>query len=135
MPFERVEDELYRIYDAAIAKTLVALIDRSPYHDTIRLAGFDRKNKEHLFVLRVALMARELYQTPVELAVPWWEGLFINWKIRKGFNKIKVVNRFEPNSIWVPSLVGKVKSEIRGEYGICIHLDNIYNNYYEGSCD
>ena len=135
MPFELMEDELYRTYDAAVAKTADVLINRSPYHDTIRLAGFDRNNQEHLFILRVALMVRDLCQTPVELAIPWWDGLVINWKIRKGFNKVKIVNRFEPNSIWVPSLVGKIKSEIREEHGICIHLDNIYNIYYEGSCD
>ena len=134
MPTHTLEDELYHIYDAVIAKTLVTLINRSPYHDTIRLAGFDRKNQEHLFILRVALMVRDLYQTPVELAIPWWDGIVINWKIRKGFKKIKIVNPFEPNHIWVPSLVGKIKAEIKSEHGICIYLDNIYNIYYEGSC-
>ena len=134
MPFELMEEELYRIYDATIAKTLVTLINHSSHHDTIRLSGFDRKNQEHLFVLRVALMVRDFYQMPIELAIPWWDGVVINWKIRKGFNKVKIVNRFESNSIWVPSLIGKIKSEIRSEHDICIHLDNIYNIYYEGSC-
>lgn len=133
MPIHTLEDEMYRIYDTVVAKTLEALINRSPYHDTIRLSGFDRKNQEHLFVLRMALMVRDLYQTPVELAIPWWDGVVINWKIRKRFNKVKIVNRFEPNSIWVPSLVGKIKSEIRSEHNICIHLDNVYEAYYEGS--
>ena len=134
MPIERIEDGLYRVYDLTIAKTLEVLINNSPLHDKIRLSGFDRKNQEHLFILRIALMARDFYQIPVELAIPWWDGVVINWKIRKGFNKVKIVNRFEPNGIWVPSLVGKIKSEIREERGICVHLDNIYNVYYEGSC-
>ena len=134
MPTHTIEDDLYQIYDLTVAKTLEVLINRSPYHDTIRLSGFDRNNQEHLFILRVALIVRDLYQTPVELAIPWWDGVVINWKIRKGFNKVKIVNRFEPNSIWVPSLVGKIKSEVRSEYGICIYLDNIYRAYYEGSC-
>jgi hypothetical protein len=134
MPTHTLEDELYHLYDIVVGKTLEALINRSPYHDTIRLSGFDRKNQEHLFVLRVALMVRDLYQTPVELAIPWWDGVVVNWKIRKGFNKVKIVNRLAPNNIWVPSLVGKVKAEIRNEYDICIYLDNIYRTYYEGSC-
>ena len=134
MPTHTLEDELYRIYDAVITKTMKELINRSPYHDTIRLSGFDRKNQEHLFILRVALMVRDLYGTPVELAIPWWDGVVVNWKTRKGFNKIKIVNRFAPSSIWTPSLVGKIKSEIRNEHDVCIHLDNIYNTYYEGSC-
>ena len=134
MPTEFLEDELYRIYDAAVIKTLEVFVGHPPCQEVIRLTGFNRKNQEHLFILRVALMVRDLYQTPVELGVSWWDGIVINWKIRKGFKKIKIVNRFEPNHIWVPSLVGKIKSEIREEHGICIHLDNIYNIYYEGSC-
>ena len=130
MPTHTLEDELYHLYDMAVGKTLNILIE----YGVIRLAGFDRKNEEHLFILRMALMARELYNIPVELAIPWWDGVVTNWKIRKGFNKVKIVNRFKPNSIWVPSLVGKIKSEIRSEHDICIHLDNIYNVYYEGSC-
>jgi hypothetical protein len=134
MPTHTIEDDLYRIYDLTVVKTLDMLIHRSPYHDTIRLSGFDRKNQEHLFILRIALMVRDLYHTPVELAIPWWDGVVVNWKIRKGFNKVKIVNCFEPNSIWVPSLIGKIKAEIRSEHDICIYLDNIYNIYYKGSC-
>ena len=134
MPTHTVEDELYRIYDLAVVKTLEMLINRSPYHDTIRLSGFDRKNQEHLFVLRIALMVRDFYQIPVELAIPWWDGVVINWKIRKGFKRIKLVNRFAPNHIFVPSLIGKIKSEVKAETDLHVHLDNIYNAYYEGSC-
>ena len=129
MSFEVSENELYRIYDTVVGKTLTELAN----YDTIRLAGFNRKNKEHLFILRVALIVRDFYDTPIELGIPWWDGMVINWKIRKSFKRIKIVNRFESNRIWVSSLVGKIKSEIKSERDICVHLDDVYETYYEGS--
>ena len=134
MPTENLEDELYRIYDVAVGKDISELMNRSPYHDSIRLRGFNRKDKEHLFVLRIALMVRDLYNIPVEVGTNWWDGFVINWKIRKSFDKIKIVKSDATNSIWVPCLVGKIKAEIKTEKGICLHLDNVYDTYYEGSC-
>ena len=131
---ESTQEKIYHVYDMAVAKTLSELMNRSPYHNTIRLSGFDRKNKEHLFILRAALMIRDLYQVPVEVAVGWWDGVVINWRIHRFFGKIKIVNRFAPNHIWVPSLIGKIKSEVKAETGVCLHLDDVYDEYYEGSC-
>ena len=124
-----LDEAVYHMYDAVVAKTLYELMNRSPCQDTIRLMGFNRKNVEHLFILRIALMARDLYHVPVEIGGSWWDGIVINWKIRKQFNKIKIVNPSAPNCIWTPSLVGKIKSETQ-----CYHLDSVYNAYYEGSC-
>ena len=129
MPIATLEDELYHHYDRVVATTLNELINRSPYHDTIRLRGFDRKNKEHLFILRLALMARDMTETPVEICCKKWEGVIINWKIRKSFNKVAVIDPNSPSSIWVPSLIGKIKSLTD-----CAHLDVIYDAYYEGGC-
>ena len=129
MPTENLEDELYRTYDTVVGKILTELAN----YDVIRLAGFDRKNKEHLLILRVALIVRDFYDSQIELGIPWWDGVVINWKIRKSFKRIKIVNRFELNYIWVPSLVGKIKSEVKAERDICVHLDDIYDTYYERS--
>ena len=124
-----LDDAVYHMYDAAVAKTLYELMNRSPCQDTIRLMGFNRKNVEHLFILRIALMVRDLCYVPVEIGGSRWDGVVINWKIRKQFNKIKIVKPSAPNGIWTPSLVGKIKSETQ-----CYHLDSVYNTYYEGSC-
>lgn len=130
MSTENLENELYRTYDTVVGKILTELAS----YDVIRLAGFDRKNKEHLLILRVALIVRDFYDTPIELGIPWWDGVVVNWKIHKSFERIKIINRFEPNHIWVPSLVKKIKSEIKAERDICVHLDDVYDTYYEGSC-
>ena len=135
MPTQFLTEEIYRIYDTAVAKTMENLIDRSPYYDTIRLVGFDKKNKEHLFVLRVALIVRDLYHIPVEIGVHWWEGIAINWKIHKKFGKVKIVNRYATSSIWTPHFVEKIKLETNTEHNCQVRLDHIYDTYYEGSCD
>lgn len=124
-----LDEAVYHMYDAAVAKTLYELMNRSPYHDTIRLMGFDRKNKEHLFVLRIALMARDLCQVPVEVSGNWRDRVVINWNIRKGFKRIKVVSPSAPNGLWTPFLIAKVKHEAE-----CPCLGAIYDAYYEGSC-
>ena len=131
MPTHTLEDELYHLYDLVVGKSLNILIG----YGVIRLTGFDRKNEEHLFVLRMALMARELYHIPVEVGANWWNGFLLNWKLRKTFEKVKIINPCDENSIYIPSLIGRIKSEMTQEHDFCVYLDNIYRTYYEGSCD
>lgn len=134
MPTHTLEDEVYHLYDTAVSKTLASFINNSPYCDGVYLRGFNRKNKEHLFILRIALMYRDLTHIPVEVECSWWDSMVINWNIRKGFNKIKRFNPSTPGGYFVPQLINKVKAEIKAEYDIYIHLDNVYDAYYEGSC-
>lgn len=136
MPIHTLEDEMYRIYDTTVAHSIGELaLNRSPYHGTIRLIGFNRKNKEHLFVLKIALMVRDLYQVPVEVGCKWWEGIIINWNIRKGFRKVDIVAPFAPAGIWVPGFINKIKVEINNKFGCDIDLGHVYDTYYEGSCN
>lgn len=134
MLFETSQGEMYHKYDVIVGKTVDELIGYAQFHNSIRLMGFDRKNKEHLFILRIALMVRDLYNIPVEIGCSWLDGIVINWKIRKGFKKVDIINRFAYRGIWVPSLIGRIKSEAIEYYGFSVCLDNIYDAYYEGSC-
>ena len=131
MPTEDINEELYHIYDMTVCETLKMLVGG----DAIRLSGFDRKDESHLFVLRVALMARNLYDIPVEIETDFWTGFLINWKLRKHFGKVKIVKHFNIEHFYLPNLVGKIRSTMRKESGVCIHLDSVYNTYYEGSCN
>ena len=134
MPTHALKDEVYHLYDVAVSKTLANFINNSPYCDGVYLRGFNRKSKEHLFILRIALMYRDLTKTPVEVECSWWDSIVINWNIRKGFNKIKRFNPGTPGGYFVPQLIDKIRAEINAEYNIYIHLDNVYDTYYEGSC-
>ena len=134
MPIVNLDNEIYRNYDKIIAKTIEHFSKNLPNHGKIRLKGFDRTNKEHLFILRVALMTRDLYKTPVEIACSWWDGTVINWKIGRKFDKVGIVKKFTPNGLWVPSLIGLIKSEIMKEEHFRARLDDVYDVYYKGDC-
>ena len=133
MPIE-LEDKMYHFYDLAVARTFKELTNKSHYDSAIYLRGFDRGNKEHLFILRTALMVRDLNQIPVEIECSWWDAIVLNWKIRKNFNKIKRMDSNGPGGFWVTNLISKIKCELKEETGICFYLDDIYDTYYEGSC-
>ena len=133
MPTHELNDELYHLYDAAIAKTLENLMQKSPKCNNIYLRGFDRKNKEHLFILRVAFMLRDLTQISIEIDCKRLDVFIINWKIRKHFDKVKRMNPYNPGGFYTPQLINKIKAEMKNTYGAHIYLDEVYDAYYEGS--
>ena len=61
------DEETYRHYDGMVATALEAIWELSSDDNVIRLYRFDRKNKEHMCILRIALIARDIFQFPVEV--------------------------------------------------------------------
>ena len=135
MPIEKVEDNLYREYDGLVGLTLLNIYSKSKDAGKIRLLEFDRKNKEHLFVLRVALLGRDLYRMPVEVDCGWWDRLRLNRKLRKGFDKVGRVPDFVVKGVWVPHLLDLMRVDAEERLGGNFTFADIYNTYYEGSCD
>ena len=131
MPTEFLEDELYRKYDLVVSEILTELMNTVDERKILRLLFFNRKEKSNLLVLRVALMARELYQVNVEIDCGFWDRLAINWKIRKSFGKVKKAPDYTVRGAWVPDVLDMVR--IRTNYAF--DFGNIYNAYYEGSCN
>ena len=131
MPTHTLEDELYRMYDTIVSETLSKLVKSAEENGVIRLVWFNRKDKEHLFVLRIALMARDLYNFPVEVNCKWFDRLCINWKIRKSFDKVNKAPDFAFNGIWMYSFLENIHTEI----DCPIDFGEVYDAYYERSCD
>lgn len=134
MPTETLKDELYHKYDTVVSMTLTKIYQFSKDTGVIRLFYFDRKNKEHLFFLRIALMARDIFNFPLVLQGTSWLNLFcINGKLKKGFEK--VVNKY-PGENWgiaIPQMLDIIKREGRNNNIEDINFEDIYNAYYEGS--
>ena len=76
-------EELYDKYDEIINITMVNLYSLTKEAKKIALTGFDRENKDHLFFLRVALLAKDIYGYPLEIDAKFWDRLVLNWKMRK----------------------------------------------------
>ena len=126
------EEETYRNYDSMIATVLENIYGMSD--DTIRLYRFDRNNKDHMCVLRIALIARDLFQFPIEVDASWWDVVCLNWKLRKNFDKVKKfkvkMGKDAPKGINVLMLVDKFHTISNQVFG-GVEFKDIYEAYYE----
>lgn len=131
MPIHKIEDDMYHKYDIVVSEMLTEIMNISSEKKVIRLLEFNKKDKNHLLVLRMALMARDLYQLPVEIDCGWWDRLALNWKIRKNFKRIGKVPDFCFNGVWVPQVLDFIKNRTN----FVFDFSDVYDAYYEGSLD
>ena len=126
------ENQKFREYDGLVGLTLLNLSNAAAVPQTIRFFGFDRKNKEHLFILRVAYFVRDLYHFEIEIDNSWWDIFCLNWKHHKGFNKVKKMKDNINNGISVPGLLDLMRPDGIQRIGEDFSFADIYEEYYEG---
>ena len=126
-------NDLFREYDGLVGLTMLNIYTLSKETNTIRLIDFNRKNKEHLYFLRVALIAQDLYDFPIEIEGSWWDIFCINWKIRKGFKKIKRIKSPATVGIFVPAVLNFMRQDGIQRLGETFTFADIYKQYYERS--
>ena len=122
-------EELLNKYDEVINIIMVNLYTLSKNDKEIVLSGIDRKNKDHLLVLRVALMAKDIYNFPLSLRIGFWDSLILNWKMRKLSRRIPR-NKEAGGAIYVPELLEFMYIPIRQYLGEHFEFGNIYNAFY-----
>lgn len=127
------KDELYREYDQLIGLTMLEIIKASKDEGVIRLLNFNPVNKGHIYLLRIALFARDIYDMPIELDCDSWDVFRINWKIRKGFSKVKKARRFACKGVRSYALTEQIRNIGKERIGEHFLLEDIYNVYYKGS--
>lgn len=125
-------NDVFREYDGLVGLTMLNLYTLSKDKKSIRLINFDKKNYEHLYLLRVALMARDVYNKPVEVAGTWWDIFCLNWKIRKGFEKVGR-NKWNVSGIDVQETLNFMRQDGVNRLGEGFTFADIYHQYYEGS--
>ena len=127
------EEEIYRNYDGMVATALEAIRDLSE-DGVIRLYRFDDKNKEHMCILRIALIARDIFQFPVEVDASWWVVARLNWQLRKHFDKVKrfklKVGKNDNKGVNVPMMIDGFRAIANEHFG-CVNFKEIYEAYYE----
>ena len=126
-------EEEYRHYDKLIATTLENIYEMSK-DGVIRLYCFNAKDKEHMCILRIALIARDLFQFPIEVDASWWDVVCLNWKLRKNFDKVKrfkvKLGKDAPKGINVLMLIDKFHTMSRDHFG-GVDFKDAYEAYYE----
>ena len=122
-------EELLDKYDEVINIIMVNLYTLSKNNKKIVLSGIDRKNRDHLLVLRVALMVKDIYNFPLSLRIGFWDSLILNWKMRKLSRKIPRNNEIG-GVIYVPDLLEFMYIPIRQYLGEHFEFGNIYSAFY-----
>lgn len=127
------EQEKLQHYDALINVTLTNIFTLSKRHRKIVLRNFNRKNKEHLFVFRVALMAREMFDLPLYLEDCTIDWIILNWRIRKKEKFVWLTTEYEGYAVDVPALLDFERKDGISNLGQDFTFGDIYDAYYEGS--
>ena len=128
------DEETYRHYDGMVATALETIWKLSSDDNVVRLYHFDRKNKEHMCILRIALIARDIFQFPIEVDASWWDIVCLNWQLHKNFDKIKrfrlKVGKNDNKGVNVPMMIDGFRAIANEHFG-CVNFKEIYEAYYE----
>ena len=125
-----LRDTKLREYDGLVGLTFNNLCAASNNKEIV-LLNFNRKNLEHLYLLRVALLVRDVTGYEVKVNCSWWNFLMLNHKIRKGFKKIE--RSKERNGIDTDWMLDLMRRDGQQRIDKNFTFADIYNQYYEGS--
>lgn len=123
--------ELFREYDGLIGLTMVNLYSLSKANKQIELGGFNKKNREHLFLLRVALLTETIHKIPVYVQCSIWDWIWINLKEGKGFNRIRRIGKPFVTNIDTQDVLDFMRSDGIERCGGSFNFGDIYSAYYE----
>lgn len=123
--------ELFNKYDAIINITMVNLYSLSKGKREIILSNIDRKNRDHLFILRVALLAKDIYNFPLKLETGFWNWLVLNWRMRKLSRRVPRV-KDSGTLIDVQNLIDFMYVTFKETIGENFEFAHIYNQFYKG---
>lgn len=121
--------ELFNKYDEIINVTMVNLYTLSKGRGEIVLSDLDRNNKDHLFILRVALLAKDVYNFPLKIKTSFWNWFVLNWRMRKLTHRVPRAKNEEIN-VDVYDLIHFMYGPIREYMGQDFKFENIYNQFY-----
>ena len=122
-------EELFDKYDEIINITMVNLYTLTKEKGEIIVSDFDRKNRDHLFVIRVALMAKDIYGFPLKMRCGFWDWIALNWKMRKLSRFIPRDNQTLP-VVNVEKLLEFMYPPIKEYMGENFKFEHIFNQFY-----
>ena len=127
-------NELFNQYDEIINVIMVNLYSLSKEKGKIILSDLDKRNRDHLLILRVALIAKDVYNFPLFLNVNWWDSFVLNWRMRKLSRKVPRIKETE-GCVNVTTLLEFMYPPIRQYMGENFEFAHIYNSFYRKELD
>ena len=131
---EQELQELYDKYDEIINITLVNLYTLSKEKGEIILSGINRFNKDHLYVLRVALIAKDVYGFPLKIRTSFWNWLCLNWRMRKLSRRVPR-DKSDYKVTSVDRLLEFMYPPLKEHMGHGFEFGDIYDTFYGKELD
>lgn len=134
-------EELLNKYDGIIQYCVYNIWEKSNYSEKIILTNIDRNNKEHLLILRLALIAKDIYNRPMYMKTGLWNWIVLNWRMRKltmrvsRVKKDDVVHEFVDVNTLLEAIRQVVLEYLGEEYAKNFSFADIYEAYYKGELD
>ena len=128
-----MKTELYREYDGLVGLTMLNLRTLSKNDEAIELGDFDRKNKEHLFMLKIALLTRAIHDIPVYIQCSYFDWIIINLFHCKGFARVKRIGKVFFTNIDTQEVLDFMRGDGIERCGENFSFGDIYKEYYERS--
>ena len=134
-------EELLNKYDGIVQYCIYNIWKNSSKAEKIVLTNIDRKNKKHLLILRLALIAKDIYNRPLYLKTGFWNWLVLNWNMRRLTMRVPRVKKDEnvTEIIDVEELLNNIRPQVLEylgeEYNKNFRFDDIYEAYYKGDLD
>ena len=125
------KDILYDKYDQAINATMVNIYTLSKEKGKIILENIDRNNKNHLLILRVAIIAKDVYNFQLKLKTNFWNWVVLNWRMRKLSRFVRRERESDAN-VDVDALVNFMTPILKTAIEEDFNFSDIYNAFYKG---
>lgn len=125
------KDILYDKYDQAINATMVNLYTLSKEKGEIILENIDRNNKNHLLILRVAMIAKDVYNFQLKLKTNFWNWIVLNWRMHK-LSRFVRRERESVANVNVDALVNFMTPVLQKAIEEDFNFSDIYNAFYKG---
>ena len=113
-------------YDKIIGHILTKALEAHRADGYFHITNFDIKNKNHLTILHVCIIAHELTRASIDISTKWLT--YLRLKIKKRYRCIKL-NNAKNSSVIDCAEVAKLISVQEQNDNI---LADIYQTYYEG---
>lgn len=125
------KDILYDKYDQAINVVMVNIYTLTKEKGQIILENIDRNDKDHLLILRVAMIAKDVYNFQLKLKTGFWNWVVLNWRMRNLSRFVRRERESDAN-VDVDALVNFMTPILQKDIGKFFCFEDIYNAFYKG---
>jgi hypothetical protein len=97
----------------------------------IILENIDRNSKDHLLILRVAMIAKDVYNFQLKLKTGFWNWIVLNWRMRKLSRFVHRERKSDAN-VDAVALINFMTPALREAIDEEFCFGDIYNAFYKG---